>query len=100
MIRRDENGHVHFGRWLDFILQALIVVNLITLALETLPNLSEAQIYWLEMIEVVSIAIFTVEYLARCCAMPCRFTISSIYFRSYPSTSARAWISAAPVCSG
>ncbi|MBK8036466.1 MAG: ion transporter [Verrucomicrobiaceae bacterium] len=66
MIRRDENGHVHFGRWLDFILQALIIVNLITLALETLPNLTEAQIYWLNLVEVASIAIFTAEYIARC----------------------------------
>ena len=66
MIRRDDNGHVHFGRWLDFILQALIVVNLVTLALETLPDLSEDQIYWLSLVEVFSIAIFSVEYIARC----------------------------------
>lgn len=66
MIRRDENGHVHFGRWLDVMLQVIIVINLVTLALETMPNLSDQQIYWLNLVEVVSIAIFTVEYLARC----------------------------------
>jgi voltage-gated potassium channel len=66
MIRRDENGHVHFGRWLDVMLQVIIVINLVTLALETMPNLSDQQLYWLNLVEVVSIAIFTVEYLARC----------------------------------
>ena len=66
MIRRDENGHVHFGRWLDLVLQVIIVINLVTLALETMPNLTEQQIYWLNVVEVTSIAIFTVEYLARC----------------------------------
>lgn len=66
MIRRDENGHVHFGRWLDLVLQVIIVINLVTLALETMPNLTEQQIYWLNVVEVASITIFTVEYLARC----------------------------------
>jgi voltage-gated potassium channel len=66
MIRRDENGHVHFGRWLDLVLQVIIVINLVTLALETMPNLTKQQIYWLNVVEVTSIAIFTVEYLARC----------------------------------
>lgn len=66
MIRRDENGHVHFGRWLDVTLQVIIVINLVTLALETMPNLSEEQINRLNFVEIVSIAIFTVEYLARC----------------------------------
>lgn len=66
MIRRDENGHVHFGRWLDVMLQVIIVINLVTLALETMPNLSEEQINRLNFVEIVSIAIFTVEYLARC----------------------------------
>jgi voltage-gated potassium channel len=66
MIRRDENGHVHFGRLLDLSLQVIIVINLVTLALETLPNLTAGQIYWLETIELLSIAIFSVEYLARC----------------------------------
>lgn len=66
MISRDDNGQVHFGRWLDLSLQVLIGVNLIALALETLPSLSDEQHWWLGMIEVVSIAIFTIEYLARC----------------------------------
>lgn len=66
MIRRDENGHVHFGRWLDVTLQVIIVINLVTLALETMPNLSDEQINRLNFVEIVSIAIFTVEYLARC----------------------------------
>lgn len=66
MIRRDENGHVHFGRWLDVSLQVIIVINLVTLALETMPNLTDEQVFWLNFVEIASIAIFTVEYLARC----------------------------------
>lgn len=66
MITRDENGHVHFGRGLDLFLQALIIANLIAFALETLPNLTEQQEYGLRMFEIVSIAIFSVEYIARC----------------------------------
>ena len=66
MIRRDDNGHVHFARGLDLVLQIIIVINLVTLALETMPQLSEDQIYWLNLVEAVSIAIFTVEYLVRC----------------------------------
>lgn len=66
MISRDDNGHVQFGRWLDLLLQVLIVANLITLALETLPNLTEQQNSALRMFEFISIAVFTVEYVARC----------------------------------
>lgn len=66
MISRDQHGHVHFGRWLDLFLQALIVVNLVALALETLPGLTDDQQYLLHLTEVISIAIFTVECLARC----------------------------------
>lgn len=66
MIERDAQGLVRFRRWLDLSLQGLIIVNLIALALETLPGLTGTQMHALHLLEVVSIAIFTVEYLARC----------------------------------
>ncbi len=78
MIQRDENGQVHFGRRLDLLLQVLIIANLLALALETVPTLSEEQLHWLNGVEVVSIAIFTVEYLARCllCRPMWRYALS------------------------
>ena len=78
MIQRDENGQVHFGRRLDLLLQVLIIANLLALALETVPTLTEHQLHWLNVVEVVSIAIFTVEYLARCllCRPMWRYALS------------------------
>jgi len=66
VINRDSSGHVRFHPQLDLALQGLIVANLITLAVETLPGLSAGSRQVLEVFEVISIAIFTVEYVARC----------------------------------
>jgi len=66
MMSRDEKGHVIFPRWLELFLQALILANLVSFALETVPNLTHEQQYALHWFEVISIALFTVEYLARC----------------------------------
>ena len=55
---------VHFGR-LEVALQALIVLSLLALAFETLPTLTDWQRSALHWFEVGSVAIFTVEYLAR-----------------------------------
>ncbi len=66
VINRDSSGHVRFYPWLDLALQALIFANLITLAVETLPDLSDRSRQALEMFEIFSIAIFTIEYLVRC----------------------------------
>jgi voltage-gated potassium channel len=63
---RDEKGHVIFPRWLELFLQVLILANLVSFALETVPNLTDDQQYALHWFEIISIAIFTVEYLARC----------------------------------
>lgn len=46
-------------------IQLLIVVSLVTFSIETLPNLSESARWWLRAIEIVTVAIFTVEYLLR-----------------------------------
>ncbi len=69
---------MHFGRRLDLLLQVLIIANLLALALETVPTLTEHQLHWLNVVEVVSIAIFTVEYLARCllCRPMWRYALS------------------------
>ena len=64
MFKRDENGRVSFGPF-DFLIQALIILSLITFALETLPNLSAKQCQILRWFEVGTVSVFTVEYLFR-----------------------------------
>ena len=64
MITRDENGCVSFGRF-DFLIQFLIVVSLVTFAVETLPDLSQLTRDILYGIEVFTIAVFSIEWLVR-----------------------------------
>ena len=63
-ITRDPNGRINLG-WLEYALQALIIASLIAFALETLPDLSDAQRRALHYFETATVAIFTVEYLTR-----------------------------------
>ena len=64
MITRDENGCVSFGRF-DYLIQFLIVVSLVTFAVETLPDLSQRARDILYGIEVFTIAVFSIEWLVR-----------------------------------
>jgi voltage-gated potassium channel len=60
-----ENSDSRAGRAFDFSIQALIVISLVTFSIETLPVLSESTRYWLRLVEIVTVAIFTVEYIFR-----------------------------------
>ena len=53
------------GRIFDAVIQLLIVVSLISFALETEPNLTASERQILATIEIICIAIFTVEYFLR-----------------------------------
>ena len=53
------------GRIFDLSVQFLIVVSLISFSLETLPTLSERSRWWLFHVEVVTVILFTLEYLLR-----------------------------------
>lgn len=64
MINRDENGRVTFGRF-DYLIQALIILSLISFALETLPDLSRQHKDWLRAFEIGTVIVFTIEYLLR-----------------------------------
>ncbi|MEX2577843.1 MAG: ion transporter [Verrucomicrobiales bacterium] len=64
MIPRDDKGRVCFGRW-DYAIQALIFLSLAAFAIETLPRLSPEWLRYLRIFEVVTVAIFTVEYVMR-----------------------------------
>lgn len=63
-MKRDSSGHADFGKW-ELGIQVLIFLCLIDFALETLPDLSPAQLFWINAFEAFSVIVFTVEYLAR-----------------------------------
>ena len=54
-----------FSQKLELFIQGLILFSLLTFSLETLPNLSEKERHWLHISEIVTIGIFTIEYLTR-----------------------------------
>ncbi len=60
-----ENNDTKWGRFFDLIIQSLIVVSLITFSLETLPDLSDPVRRWLRYIEIVTVTLFTGEYILR-----------------------------------
>ena len=64
MINRDEKGCVSFGRW-EYLIQMLIVLSMVSFAVETLPDLSDQWLKWLRAFEVISVSAFTVEYILR-----------------------------------
>ncbi|GGK75070.1 ion transporter [Amphritea balenae] len=53
------------GRIIDIFLILLISLNVLSVILETLPSLNEQQRYYFQLFEIISVIIFTVEYLAR-----------------------------------
>lgn len=64
MIRYDKDGQVSFGKF-DYVIQAIIVVSLITFSIETLPNLDSSVKETLKYVEVIIVIFFTIEYLVR-----------------------------------
>jgi len=64
LIEREEDGTVSFG-FFEYVIQSLILISMIVFSIETLPNLSEAGIRTLRIIEIVTVAIFTLEYVLR-----------------------------------
>ncbi|MDH3650341.1 MAG: ion transporter [Saprospiraceae bacterium] len=60
-----ERNDTTEGRAFDLIIQALIVLSLISFSVETLPNLGQQVRSWLSIVEIVTVVIFTVEYLLR-----------------------------------
>lgn len=60
----EDNGS-RTGRFFDFFIQALIILSLISFSLETLPELNETVRRFLKIFEIISVVIFTAEYLLR-----------------------------------
>jgi voltage-gated potassium channel len=60
-----EDNDTRWGRVFDLSIQLLIVFSLVTFSIETLPNLSSGLRQSLHNIEIVTVSIFTVEYILR-----------------------------------
>lgn len=60
-----ENTETPQGRFFAFTIQILIIISLITFSINTLPNLSKSTGQLLQVIEFLTVAIFTIEYLLR-----------------------------------
>ncbi len=60
-----EGSDTTAGRVFDLSIQCLIVISLVTFSIETLPDLSDTAQMWLRGIEVVTVSIFTLEYITR-----------------------------------
>ena len=53
------------GRYFDYFIQILILLSLVSFSLDTLPNLNYNTRVFLDYFEVISIVIFTIEFLLR-----------------------------------
>lgn len=60
-----EQTDTRAGRLFDFTIQGLILLSLVSFSVETLPHLSDQVHRLLWIVEVGTVAIFTVEYLLR-----------------------------------
>lgn len=60
-----EDTDTPAGRAFDLTIQGLIVLSLVAFSCETLPGLSSGSRWWLRVVEVFTVTIFTAEYLIR-----------------------------------
>lgn len=73
-----ERAETPLERAFDLTIQALIVLSLVTFSLETLPDLSPRIRGLLSVVEVVTVAVFSAEYLLRLAVAdkPLRYALS------------------------
>ena len=53
------------GKRFEFFIQTLIVISLLNFSFLTLPNLSEKIVKTLELVEVITVIVFSIEYVMR-----------------------------------
>ena len=58
------------GRVFAYTIQTLIVLSILTYSLETLPGLTSSQAKTLQLVETVTVLLFTAEYIVRLWASP------------------------------
>lgn len=79
MIHRDEKGRVSFGKW-DYLVQLLIILSLISFAIETLPKLDSDFRQMLRVFEVATVGVFTIDYILRLCLSRPRLSYALSFF--------------------
>ena len=60
-----ERNDIKAGRVFDYFIQSLILISLICFSIETLPDLNQKVIKVLNIIEIVTVIIFSIEYILR-----------------------------------
>lgn len=60
-----ENNDTKAGRIFDLFIQLLIVISMVSFTFETLPNLEEGEKKVLQVLELIIVIIFSVEYILR-----------------------------------
>ena len=60
-----EDNTTKKGKLFDYFIQILIVLSLVSLSIESLPNLSDKTLNILQKFEILSITIFSTEYILR-----------------------------------
>jgi len=60
-----ESNDTRQGRVFDLVIQTLIIISLISFSVETLPELAASTQHILRYIEIITVGIFTIEYLLR-----------------------------------
>ena len=61
-IKKIFDSDTRAGKIFVLTIQALILISLISFSIETIPNLNRETQFWLYIVEVVTVAIFTIEY--------------------------------------
>lgn len=75
-----EKSDTKSGRYFDLTIQTLILYSLVTFSISTLPDLSESALRFLRISQIVTVSIFTLEYLLRIIVSDKKFNyIFSIY---------------------
>ena len=60
-----EDNTTKKGKIFDYFIQLLILISLVSFAIETLPELSDQYRYLLSIIEIICVLIFLIEYILR-----------------------------------
>lgn len=60
-----EDNDTKGGKRFDFIIETFIILSLISFSIETIPRVNPRLLYFLNIFNITSIVVFTVEYLMR-----------------------------------
>ena len=76
---RDHKGYLSLGPF-EYFIQFLIILSLVSFAYGTLPNLSPGIRSKLDYFEIITVIIFTIEYLIRIVGSRPRFKFAFSFF--------------------